>query len=249
MIFYFTATGNSKFIADRIATATGDQTKNIAECVKAGQYLFELAEGERLGFVVPVYYYGTPTMVNEFMRKFEASPKTGVHTFVVLNCGGSTGDATRYIRKYLEIDALFGIKTVDNYVPLYKIVSDNAICEQLDAAEHEIDKIANMVKAGKQGAYNPVAGFLPQLVTPLIYPIYKNGRKTKKFKVNEKCTGCGQCKDICPCKAIGFSQDGKPVWSKPQCEICLACLHRCPAAAIEYGKSAGRGQYVNKRVT
>ena len=40
---------------------------------------------------------------------------------------------------------------------------------------------------------------------------------------------------------IDFTQ-GKPQWRETRCEICLACLHRCPASAIEYGKSAGRGQ-------
>ena len=38
-------------------------------------------------------------------------------------------------------------------------------------------------------------------------------------------------------------QDGKPVWVKKQCTMCLGCLHRCPKFSIRYGKSDRHGQY------
>jgi len=247
MIFYFTATGNSKFIADRIAAATGEQTKNIADCVEGGLYSFELNEGEPLGFVVPVYYYGIPIMVSEFLDRLKVSAKHGIYSYVILNCGGSTGDSGRFFKRTLKIDAVFGVKTVDNYVPMYKTVSEAEINERLDKAEHEVDKIINAISNKVTGTYNEVAGRLPCLITSLIYPLYEHGRKTKKFNVNDKCTSCGLCERICPRKAIEGAEK-RPVWKKPKCEICLACLHRCPVSAIEYGKSAGRGQFVNPRV-
>jgi len=248
MIFYFTATGNSKFIAERIAAATGDQITNIADCVDSGHFSFDLTGDVSLGFVVPVYYYGTPMIVSEFLPKFAVTSKQGLYTYAVLNCGSTTGDAARYIRRHIRVDAVFGLKTVDNYVPMYKVESESVIDSQLNAAELEIDRMAGIIKDRKPGMFNSAAGPLPRLVSPLVYPLYAIGRNTKRFRVNENCTGCGLCADICPRKAIDCAE-GKPVWKKPKCEACLACLHRCPASAIEYRKSAGRGQYVNPRVT
>jgi len=246
MIFYFTATGNSKFIADKIAAATGDDVRNIADCVQNEQYLFEIAEGEKIGFVVPVYYYGIPIIVDEFLSKLKLSTKHDYYSYVILNCGGTTANAECFIKRIFKADAIFGIKTVDNYVPLLKRVSDAEINERLDKAEKEIDMILKHISNKDAGTYNKMAGLFPRLVTSVAYPIYKYGRRTKRFQVNDKCISCGLCERICPRKVIKL-KNAKPVWETPQCEICLGCLHRCPTAAINYGKSARNGRYVNPR--
>ena len=247
MVFYFTATGNSKFIADRIAAATSEQSYNIAEYTEKGQYSFELPEGEGLGFVVPVYYYGIPMIVSEFIAKLEISSKREYYSYVILNCGGTTGDAARFIQRVIKIDAVFGVKTVDNYVPMFNVVSESEITERLDNAEREVDVVIDAIRKKVTGTHNGVKGRLPGLMTSMFSLLYIRGRKTKKFRVNDKCDDCGLCEKVCPRKAISISE-GKPVWKEPKCEICLACLHRCPVNAIEYGKSAGRGQFVNPRV-
>jgi len=247
MIFYFTATGNSKYIADTIADATGDHTINISGCVQNRQYAFELADDESLGFVVPVYYFGIPIIVEDFLEKFTLSAKHDFYSYAVLNCGGSTGNAERFISRAIRIDAVFGVRTVENYVPMMDIVPEAEIKEKLDNAEKHIGTIADRINNRDTGIYNDVAGRLPRFVCSFAYSIYKRGRKTNKFKVSEKCTSCGLCKNICPRQIIEIV-GGKPEWRASQCELCLGCLHRCPAASIDYGKSVGRGRYINPRV-
>jgi len=247
MIFYFTATGNSKFIANRIAAAVSEPSINIAECMEKGQYSFELSEGEGLGFVVPVFYYGIPMIVSEFLSRLQISATRDYYSYAVLNCGSTTGDAGRFFKRLIKIDAVFGIKTVDNYVPMFSIACESEITERLDNAEHHADNVIDAVKKKVTGIHNEVAGRLPRLMTSLFYPLYSRGRKTKKFRANGNCDNCGLCEKVCPRRVISLA-DRRPVWNEPRCEICLACLHRCPAAAIEYGKSAGRGQFVNPRV-
>ena len=247
MIFYFTATGNSKYIADKIAAAIGDTAINITACVQIGQFSFEIEDGETVGFVVPVYGYGIPLIVSEFLDKLTISADHNYYSYAILNCGGSTGDAERYIKQAFNLDAVFGIFTVNNYVPLSKIVSETKINEQLDKADIEINKFIERINARESGNFNTVKGMLPNFLTPVIYSIFKQMLKTSKFSVSDKCSGCGLCETLCPREVIE-RVNKKPTWIKPECELCLACLHRCPVSAIEYGRSAGRGRYVNPRV-
>ena len=55
MIIYFSATGNSRYVAERIAKATGDRTVSITACMKNQQFQFEFHESEFLGIVSPTY--------------------------------------------------------------------------------------------------------------------------------------------------------------------------------------------------
>ena len=41
MIFYFSGTGNSEYVARRIAAATGDGVSSIAECVAHRRFDFD----------------------------------------------------------------------------------------------------------------------------------------------------------------------------------------------------------------
>lgn len=52
MIFYFSATGNSKYVAERIADATGDQICSISDCLKTENLIFSLATGSQVLILV-----------------------------------------------------------------------------------------------------------------------------------------------------------------------------------------------------
>lgn len=47
----------------------------------------------------------------------------------------------------------------------------------------------------------------------------------------ERCTGCGDCVDICPTDAISLP-NGKAVIEESLCTACEACLEACPQDAI-----------------
>ena len=65
MIFYFSGTGNTRWAAIKLATATHERLIDIAEEMRlikksGAQYTepFILEKGERLGFVLPVHGWG-----------------------------------------------------------------------------------------------------------------------------------------------------------------------------------------------
>ena len=47
----------------------------------------------------------------------------------------------------------------------------------------------------------------------------------------DKCTGCGDCVDVCPLEAITV-QDGLAVVDEDLCTECGLCTDECPNGAI-----------------
>ena len=78
MIFYFSGTGNSKDAAVKIAGSLGEQVVDIAEAFYEENKVYTIKPGEKAGFIFPVYYYGPPTIVADFVKaldlRFEDQP-------------------------------------------------------------------------------------------------------------------------------------------------------------------------------
>ncbi len=74
MIFFFSATGNSKYVAERIAAATGDKTLSVADCFKNEVFSFD-EEDKTVGIVSPTYAWGLPIIVREFLQKLTLRTK------------------------------------------------------------------------------------------------------------------------------------------------------------------------------
>lgn len=76
MIFYFSATGNSKYAAECIA-ADGEHLISITDAAEKNEYDYTVSD-ERVGFVSPTYDWTLPSIVREFLQKltlhFEKKP-------------------------------------------------------------------------------------------------------------------------------------------------------------------------------
>jgi Protein involved in ribonucleotide reduction len=59
-VFYFTATGNSLYVAKRI----GGKLYSIPQMIKEHKYEFE---DDAIGFVFPCYVFGLPRLVRDFV--------------------------------------------------------------------------------------------------------------------------------------------------------------------------------------
>lgn len=247
MIFYFSGTGNSEYIANILAERTHEEAINIADCVKKSKDVFKLKKGERLGFVYPVYCWGLPEIVEKFVKntRFEFYGKH--YTYSVATCGVATGRADEDLADILEkkkipMHATFAIKMVDNYTPVFYVGNKEKNQKVNDKAEETIKDMLFMVGAKVGGYYNKRRGVWP--VSRLVHKSYNIVRLTKPFEVSNSCIGCGKCADNCPTGTIAM-KDGKPVWTNRRCTMCLACLHRCPENAISYGfTTKKKGQYV-----
>ena len=69
----------------------------------------------------------------------------------------------------------------------------------------------------------------------------------RNFFAESQCSGCGLCERVCPVGNIKMTESC-PEWLH-HCEHCMACIHRCPEKAIQYGeKTKKRRRYYNAEV-
>ena len=249
MIFYFSATGNCKYVAERIAASTDDEVCSIAECMNRKQYSFDLSGGENLGFVAPTYCWALPSIVEDFLSEADFHFKEKPYVFYVGTYGTIVGNPQYYANKYLEekgciTDALFDIKMPDNWTPVFDLSDKQKVKRINENAEFLIESAIEKIRNHTHGNY--MTHTAPSFIVKIAHGVsYENMRKTKHFTVKDSCIGCGICAEKCPVHAIQTDR-GKPVWIKEKCVMCLGCLHRCPEFSIEYGKNTSKhGQYHN----
>lgn len=248
MIIYFSATGNSRYVAERIAKATGDRTVSITACMKNQQFQFEFHESEFLGIVSPTYSWGLPEIVKEFLKKINLNKKPSYIWFIA-TYGTTTGQIGNFANEILqkqniEISAYFSVKMPDTWTPTFNLSNKEHVRKINERAELQIDSVIDKIINRAIGDY--MQRKIPMPIAKWFYNMeYDTMRKTSHFHVENTCVGCGLCAQKCPISAIDITNK-QPVWNQEQCVMCLSCLHHCPKFAIQYGKRTKKhGQYVH----
>lgn len=246
MIFYFSGTGNSQYVAKVLGDATKETVVNITRDEMEKELEYNLKEGENLGFVFPIYWWGMPVLVEEFVRKMKVKLGVdnyiyGVSTYGLQPHNGLKDLEKLLVKKGMYLDATYEVKMVDNYVVGYDIAGKEKQEVIYSQARVKIDSIIHDVAERQHSKIGDIIG---TTIKPIVHSVYKHTDHRKKFYVTEDCTGCGYCAKNCPCQAI-VMENNKPVW-KENCSFCLKCVHSCPKQAVQNGKGTKeRSRYLN----
>jgi len=246
VIYYFTGTGNSLQLARDLATYLSDTTLlAISECAANREIKHK---DTRVGLVFPVYCWGLPNIVCEFVSRLRLGEDCPV--FSVANCGGSVGAANAQLDELLrslgtKLFAGFQVRMPGNYIPMYQAPKSDAIKKTLAAARAKVREIAKVLNRNEERPYETGA-FWARCMARFLYKSFIAGLAddAKGFHVTDKCVSCGTCVAICPSRIIKIPKKKSPPQWNGHCEQCLACLQWCPEEAIEYGKrTKGRRRY------
>lgn len=244
MVLYFTGTGNSRYIASRIAEALNDELFSINDRLKSGD-TSPVATGEALILVTPTYAWRTPRIVQDWLLK--TSFPAAKRVWFIMDCGSEIGNAAKFNHKLCQAKGLAYMGTAqilmpENYIAMFSVPQAAEARAIVAKAEPDIRRAIACIAAA-QSFPPPRSSLYDRLasaaVNPLFYPLFV---KASSFTVSDACIGCGQCIQRCPTNNITL-ENGKPVWSK-NCTHCMACICYCPTEAIEYGKkSLGKPRY------
>lgn len=246
MIVYFTGTGNSRWVAEKISLIIGDEVVNSFEYIRS-QKKAELHSERPFVFVCPTYGWRIPRIFQSFIENAELSGSN--KAYFVMDCGGEIGNASPYIKKLcdlkkLEYMGVFEILMPENYIALFGVPEGEEAAKIISGAEPKVCECAKIISENKKFPPHNV-GIADKLKSGIVNDVfYKFVISDKKFAVGDNCVSCGKCASLCPLNNIKLT-DGKPKWLG-NCTHCMACICSCPVRAIEYGKgSAGRPQYYN----
>ena len=249
MIFCFSGTGNSKYIAKRIANALQDKIIDLNSKIKTRD-VSQIKTGRDVIAVTPTYAWRIPRVASEWLILTELIGAERV--WFVMDCGGEIGNAAKYNRRIAEEKRLIYMGTAqivmpENYIAMFNAPTFEKAESIVEKAEPDILNVISRIKSGesfKKPRNNLYDRFMSGFVNPIFYRFIV---KAKAFRTKDTCIGCGQCVINCPMNNIVLN-NGKPEWGK-NCTHCMACICYCPTEAIEYGKkSVGKPRYRFERL-
>lgn len=235
-ILYFSSTGNSLYISQKIQNRLGGQIKYIPN------YHGDGSEFKRIILVTPIYSYGMPTFVYNMIPKLNKTTEI----IVIQNYGGMVCGADYFMYQYanekgLNIKAVYVLKMPENFTITFT-VPKFYINRTLKSADKRIDNVINSIISNNYR--------VPKKCRTKRDVYLKNKSNWhligKDFSVTDACVKCEKCVSICPTDNICLN-NGKIVFSD-KCVACLGCYHRCPQKAIVYKGKSKKDRYINPNV-
>lgn len=233
MIFYFSGTGNSAWVARQLAEGQNEELLSIAMEIDRNK-AYKLKEGEKVGFVFPVYAWGPPKIVLRFIHQLKLD-KPG-YLFFVCTCGDDTGRTAQIFssavtRKGWQCVAGYSVTMPNTYVSLpgFDVDDKDIETQKVQNAVARVRFINEEITSRAQmKQYNCHEGALPFTKSYLLRPLFNAFLMSPKpFHATEACIGCKKCEKVCPVGNITVTD--RPVWGG-NCTQCLACYHVCPSS-------------------
>ena len=247
MILYFSATGNTKYIASELAKALNDSIIDLREKIREKDYT---PIHSKKPFVIcsPVYVSEPPRFLMDFLRRTRLTGNPNV--YFVFSSGGYSGISAIMghqlaVKKRMKYKGTADFIMPSNYIAenMFPIQDTQEIEKRILRAQRKIKKTAATIRSG--GILKSRYIWLWEyFVTLLFYPVWYHLRQgVKDFHVSSSCISCGKCERLCPLHVISM-RSGKPVWKGRTCAHCMSCIQNCPVQAIEYGTiTKGKKRY------
>lgn len=243
MVFYFTGTGNSLFVAKQLDS----EMVSIPQALKRKELEYT---AETVGFVFPVYSGEPPLIVREFIKKVRIYAK---YVYMVLTYGNDETVAVKVSKAFAEengirVDYIAKVKTVDNFLPVFdasqQIKIDKKCGEQIKAVSDDIRIRRHSIPKVK------IKGRILYAAVKKMHNAHPEQINGEALAIKESCIGCGICTQVCQ-RGILKIENGKAVRQKKACEFCLSCVNNCPEKAIGFstGEKNPNARYRNESIT
>ncbi|MGL4363277.1 MAG: EFR1 family ferrodoxin [Cellulosilyticaceae bacterium] len=241
VIFYFSGTGNTWWVAKRIGQKLKDEYMKIRTCsieqVSVEEANELISVSDVVGFGYPVYCSDIPELMKTFMQSLNI--ESVKKTFVFCTQESFSGDGTRVATEFLEktqfdIKYTMHIKMPNNITSAISPLSYNYTPKEqneiLKKADERIGKFVYYILEDIPGTvgFTKVAKALGSVQRTPYRKLYKYAKHMITF--TNKCTHCGYCEKLCPVDNIEITKNGNLTYNK--CIQCMRCYNYCPNTAI-----------------
>ena len=257
-IYYFSGTGNSYKIAEKLCGGLANsELINIAK----NQSLAPDSQSDTIGVVFPLYYFGIPIIVEEFLLQLRIPENT--YVFIIATrgepmAGGAKKQLDAVFRASGRTYNFFRYVTMGNNYPfhVFNCSKEKVRVQRNKKMGEKVLTFLADIKAKKQSRIFSILDYPPFPAITYKLPTYgykhflQVYKKDTCFEVDENlCNKCKKCEYACPTDNIEVNS--KPEWKHTNCQMCLACYNCCPKNAIQYidphnkANTNGKRQYWN----
>jgi len=242
IVFYFTGTGNSLYVARQLST----EIYSIPQLLKSNQLEFEADE---IGIVYPVYWQLPPKIVQEFLTKAKLQAK---YYFCIATYGNCAFNAAELFDDIAQkaghhFNFVSTLLMVDNWIPMYDMDSEvikekkedlllSYYIKDIEAHRNWIEPATEEQRAAHLKSVEKTGGNIPKIDA------------SEAIIIKSNCRNCGHCIGCCPRGNINKTPEGLSF--SGDCELCLACVHDCPhkALSVKYGDVNPNARYRHKGI-
>lgn len=260
LILYFSGTGNTKFIGNRIGKKLSELDHDVTTVSVEN---FDPKEVEHYDFLVfgyPIYGLDMPNFLKDYVNQLTVPKTQGVSIYCTMGYDG--GNSLRTTGDMLTDRGFIVVHTEEFKMPgsdgLAIVQKDSKTAQKVNNTDYKKSEVINAkitdfagriddLSAGtieETDASLPKKKFIYRVLTPItrwLFTLFES-IFIGKFRADEKCIDCGLCEEICPADNIVVNS-GK-VEFNDNCYDCLRCLHQCPVEAIQITKfTEGKFRY------
>lgn len=241
-ICYFTGTGNSLYVSQRI----GGELLSVPQLMKEDH---PKIQDDAVGIVCPVYGGDMPRMVRAFLSTVEiqADYIFFVYTYG-MSQGTGKGNALNVTKKAgIKLDYINAVRMVDNYLPGFEMQKQMDTAAQKDI-EGQIDRVCRDIEMRIENVskIHRFQKWAAAAVHATISKALVDRNAAKKYIVDDNCILCGICAKVCPAGNIKITDK---VTFLNRCEVCYACVHNCPQNAIHLKNERSAVRFRNEHIS
>lgn len=239
-IMYFSGSGNTKYIADRLKSKLED----IGFSVKANSIEEKISFNDDIDLIViggPIYAGNVPEKLIKWLLRNVPNTINKTKAIVystsagLINANGVDSLASKLEKKGYEVIGKETYVMPKNfYFGKYKRNTEEEIEVMFTNVESQIDVLVKNIENNNiEKINNNNKSIVSKDILAEVFSIMAKFMG-KSFSTSDMCNGCGLCAKQCPQNNIIIKN--KVVKFKNKCMMCTRCIHSCPNNAIRYKK-------------
>jgi len=233
LMLYFSATGNSKYIAEIFCKYTSAKCHSIEENIDFDK----LISAEKvIAFCYPIYASRVPKIMRDFVISHMAALK---NRRIIIFCTqmAFSGDGARVLTdlfppKHMKVICAehFLMPNNVNNVFITPLAGKKLTHWYLRNSHKKMKTVCKNLSEKKivRRGFNPISQTLG-LIQGTFFPAIEKWAADKVW-VDADCNNCYQCISTCP--AGNFAYVNGKIVTKGKCMMCYRCINKCPQKAI-----------------